>query len=65
VGDSKRLRKQVESLTRHVREHYEKIAAELGKDDPNFQVIEHWKKEIQAWEQQIERKRARLSGRRR
>lgn len=65
MAENRRLRKQIESMRRHVREHYEKIAAELGKDAPDYLVVEHWKKEIRAWERQIERKRARLERRRR
>ena len=65
MGENKRLRKQIDSLTKQVDEHHLKIADELRKPQPNKAYIEGWKKEIQEWQTQIDKKEERLARKRR
>lgn len=46
-----------------IREHEQKIAAEEERFNPDAGLIDHWKKEIKGWQEQIERKRKHLPGR--
>ncbi|MEX2717877.1 MAG: hypothetical protein Q6370_016395 [Candidatus Sigynarchaeota archaeon] len=51
---NKQLRKQIASLRNRRDEHLEKVAEEASKENPRWDVIEHWVKEIQNFERQIE-----------
>jgi peptidoglycan hydrolase CwlO-like protein len=54
VGENKRLRKQIASLSAKVDEHILKTAEELRKPNPDQGLIRKWKGEIQEWQKQIE-----------
>lgn len=56
----KNHRKTVESLTRRIAEHQEKIRLEYKRDHPNLGLIQHWEKEIRAFEKGIQQARKRL-----
>lgn len=63
MGKNKRVRKRINSLELRIREHEQKIAAEEERFNPDAGLIDHWKKEIKGWQEQIERKRKHLPGR--
>ena len=62
---NKQLRKQIASLRNRRNEHQEKVADEASKENPQWDLIEHWIKEIQNFEHQIEEKERELQKNRR
>jgi hypothetical protein len=62
---NKQLREQIASLRNRRNEHQEKVAEESSKDAPRWEMIEHWVKEIQNFEHQIEEKERELQKNRR
>jgi hypothetical protein len=44
------FKKAISSLESRIAEHQEKIRLELGKDFPDQGLINHWEKEIKAFE---------------
>jgi peptidoglycan hydrolase CwlO-like protein len=60
MGKNKKLRWQIGSLERRIREHEDKIAMEKERFNPDDGLITHWQKEINGWQRQIESKRNRL-----
>lgn len=59
----KHFRKAIDSLTRRIVEHQEKIRLEYEKAFPDSGLIEHWQKEIQAFEKAIGQAQKRLGQR--
>jgi len=47
------FKKAISSLESRIAEHQEKIKLELEKDFPDQGLINHWEKEIKAFEQGI------------
>ncbi len=62
---NKHLRKQIASLRNRRDEHQVKVADEASKEKPQWDLIEHWIKEIQNFEHQIEEKERELQKNRR
>jgi hypothetical protein len=62
---NKQLRVQIASLRNWRDEHQEKVAEETSQENPRWDVIEHWVKEIQNFEHQIEEKEQELQKNRR
>ncbi|AFY30723.1 hypothetical protein Cal7507_0222 [Calothrix sp. PCC 7507] len=56
----KHHQKAIDSLTRRITEHQEKIRLESVKDFPDEGLIWHWEKEIRAFEKAIQQARKRL-----
>ncbi|WP_170191667.1 hypothetical protein [Geitlerinema sp. P-1104] len=54
------LYKSIESLERRIQEHQVKIDGELARDAPNLGLIDHWRKEIPAFQHGIQRAKKRL-----
>jgi len=52
--------RRIESLLKRVAEHEIKVRMEETKDDPDQALIKHWKAEISAFGESIERARRRL-----
>jgi hypothetical protein len=57
---NKNHKKAIESLEKRIFEHQEKIRLELNKENPDFGLINHWKKEIKAFEKGIQQALKRL-----
>jgi hypothetical protein len=57
---NKNHKKAIHSLTQRIAEHQEKIRLELEKDFPDEGLINHWEKEIRAFEKAIQQARKRL-----
>jgi hypothetical protein len=49
----KNHRKAIRSLTQRIEEHQEKIRLELERERPDQGLIDHWQKEIRAFEKGI------------
>lgn len=62
---NKQLRNQIASLRDRRDEHQEKVAEEASKENPRWDVIEHWVKEITYFEHQIGEKEHELQKNRR
>ena len=58
-----RYRRKIQSLRRRIQEHRGKIGREWLKSFPDETLIRHWEREIQAFEDGIERARKRLGRR--
>ena len=58
----KKLQKKIESLREQIIEHKEKNEVERQKSFPNEGCINHWEKEIRAFENQIEKAMKKLEG---
>ena len=58
----KKLQKKIESLREQILEHREKIVGERQKPFPHIGLINHWEKEIMAFENQIEKAMKKLEG---
>lgn len=56
----KNHKKAIRSLTKRIAEHQEKIRLESEQDFPDEGLINHWKKEIRAFEKAIQQARKRL-----
>jgi len=56
----KHHKKAIDSLTRRIVQHQEKIRLESAKDFPDEGLIRHWEKEIRAFEKAIQQARKRL-----
>lgn len=56
----KNHKKAIQSLTQRIAEHQEKIRLELEKDAPDQGLINHWAKEIKAFERGIQQAKKRL-----
>ena len=54
MGDNKKYRKQILGHEKQVAVHLEKIHNELKKPVPDFNTIQHWKAEIQTFQDNIE-----------
>ncbi|BAQ59717.1 hypothetical protein GM3708_122 [Geminocystis sp. NIES-3708] len=54
------FKKAILSLENRIAEHQEKIRLELKKDYPDRGLINHWQKEIKAFEKGIEQALKRL-----
>lgn len=54
------FKKAISSLEDRIAEHQEKIRLELEKDYPDPGLINHWQKEIKAFEKGIEQALKRL-----
>ncbi|WP_159790416.1 hypothetical protein [Sodalinema gerasimenkoae] len=52
--------KSIESLERRIQEHQVKIDQELDRDSPDLGLIDHWRKEIRAFQNGIQRAKKRL-----
>ncbi|MCT7952101.1 hypothetical protein NG798_20085 [Ancylothrix sp. C2] len=57
---NKHYKKAIHSLQKRIDEHLEKIRIEEAKDSPNHGLIEHWRKEILAFEKGITKATKRL-----
>jgi hypothetical protein len=62
---NKQLRKQIASLRDRRDEHLEKISDESSKEHPRWDLIDHWIKEVQNFDHQIEEKEQELQKNRR
>lgn len=58
----KKLQKKIESLREQIDEHKGKIRSEKQKSFPSEGCINHWEKEITAFERQIEKAVRRVEG---
>jgi peptidoglycan hydrolase CwlO-like protein len=56
----KNYRKAIRSLTQRIDEHQEKIRLELEREHPDQGLINHWQKEIHAFEKGIQQAQKRL-----
>jgi hypothetical protein len=56
----KNHKKAIQSLTQRIAEHRQKIQIELGKTTPDYGLIDHWEKEILAFERGIQQAQKRL-----
>jgi hypothetical protein len=56
----KNNRKSIRSLTERIVEHEQKIELELERDSPDYGLINHWRKEILAFELGIQKAKKRL-----
>jgi hypothetical protein len=56
MNRNKQLRRQIASLRDRRDEHLKKIADESGKERPRWEVIDHWIKEVQNFDHQIDEK---------
>ncbi|WP_346290761.1 hypothetical protein [Sphaerothrix gracilis] len=56
----KNHKKAIRSLNQRIAEHQEKIRLELEKDSPDQGLINHWEKEIRAFEKGIQQAKKRL-----
>ena len=56
----KNYKKAIRSLNQRIAEHQEKIRLELEKDLPDQGLINHWEKEIRAFERGIQQAKKRL-----
>lgn len=56
----KNHRKTIDSLNRRITEHREKIRLEYKKERPDLGLIQHWEKEIRAFEKGIQQALKRL-----
>lgn len=56
----KNHKKAIRSLNQRIAEHQEKIRLELEKDLPDQGLINHWEKEIRAFEKGIQQAKKRL-----
>ena len=63
MGKNKKLRKHPRGLERQIRLHEEKVATERARFNPDLGLVFHWESEMKHWQEQIERKRNRLPGR--
>lgn len=54
------FKKAISSLESRIAEHQEKIRLELEKDFPDQGLINHWEKEIKAFEQGVKQALKRL-----
>lgn len=54
MGDNKRIRKQILGHDQIIAVHLQKIQDELKKPVPNLDRIQHWKAEIQTFQNNIE-----------
>ncbi|ACK67129.1 conserved hypothetical protein [Rippkaea orientalis PCC 8801] len=57
---NKNYQKAIQSLTKRILEHQDKIRKELIKESPDQGLIKHWQKEICAFEKAIKQARKRL-----
>ena len=53
-------RKAIQSLEKRIAEHQEKIRLESLQESPNSGLIQHWQKEIRAFEKGIQQALKRL-----
>ncbi|PSB04641.1 hypothetical protein [Merismopedia glauca] len=56
----KHHKKTINSLNNRIIEHQEKIELESQKESPDLDLIEHWRKEISAFQKGIEQAHKRL-----
>ncbi len=56
----KNHKKAIQSLTQRIVEHQQKIRTELEKNTPDYGLINHWEKEIRAFERGIQQAQKRL-----
>jgi hypothetical protein len=56
----KNHRKAIRSLTQRIEEHQDKIRLELERERPDQGLIDHWQKEIRAFEKGIQQAQKRL-----
>ena len=56
----KQYQKQIRSLEKVIREHEEKIKAEVSKPAPSYYLINHWHKEIENFTKSIQKSIKRL-----
>lgn len=56
--NNRQTRKRIDSLTKNIKEHVDKI-----KNEPDSVAKKHWEKEIRNWEREIDRLRDRLPNR--
>jgi hypothetical protein len=56
----KNHKKAIRSLNQRIIEHQEKIRMETGKENPDLGLIQHWEKEIRAFEKGIQQARKRM-----
>lgn len=54
-------RKAIQSLEKRILEHREKIRLQLLKENPDRGLIDHWEKEIRAFEKGIQQASKRLN----
>jgi hypothetical protein len=60
MGENKKLRKQISSFERVIREHEEKIKKEMQKFQPDERLINTWKRHIRKAQTNLKRKQKRL-----
>ncbi len=60
MGKKKRELKAIASWQERIAEHQQKIESEMKRARPRWYLIEFWRKQIAAWEEQIKRKKRRL-----
>jgi hypothetical protein len=64
MGESKHLRNRIRGLSIPLQEHLEKIALERSKPNPDEDLIQHWNKEVRAWQHEVQRLEQRLKRKR-
>lgn len=60
MGRNRELRKKMAARECRIREHFDKMDAERAKLDPDWGLVEHWKSEIETWQEEVKRLRRRL-----
>jgi hypothetical protein len=60
MGRNKKNRIKLNGLLRQIARHEEKIEAESRRDNPDAELINHWKTEIIAWKARAGRLQRRL-----
>jgi len=61
MGKRKNIRKRLAGHRETLKEHQQKIAAQMKKPNPDLELIELWKKHIRNIRNQIERLERRLT----
>jgi hypothetical protein len=64
MGENKHIRNRIRGLSIPLQEHLEKIALERSKVQPDEGLIQHWEKEVRAWQHEIQRLEQRLKRKR-
>ncbi|GJQ59722.1 MAG: hypothetical protein D8M57_12270 [Candidatus Scalindua sp. AMX11] len=60
MTSKKRYKKQISSLKEVIKDHREKIEQENLKDSPNIDRIRHWEKEIDIYEDSVNKAKKRF-----
>jgi hypothetical protein len=60
MGRNRKNRIKLNGLLRQIARHEEKIEIESRRNNPNADLIRHWKREIRAWRIRADRLQQRL-----